>query len=308
MPTLFYLPTAKKQQNRIVALGAAGGKPKINRRSAGRKMNLKKILDTQDEFNSLQDDEKKLYADDGKGKYTRNEEAYSAYLESRIEEQEGLKRNYGRLNEDVKKLRAKAQEYEDAKKKAEDEAKAAAEAKELEARKSANDFEGFKASVQKIHADELAAARLESERLLKIIDKKTVQAEVSRLAAELAIPGCAKLLEPHIRERLRAKYTDGDVTVEVLDEQGRPTAFTIDDLKKEFASSQDFSHIINGSRASGTGHQSATAVNTLPQGGAAPGAKKPEDYTGVELVKMSKENPSDYERVIQMLKTKKKTR
>jgi len=237
-------------------------------------MNLKKVFESADEFNSLSDDEKKLYADDGKGKWTRNDEAYSAYLEAHVEDQRGLKKNYDRLNEDVKKLRAMLKEKEDAEKKAQEDAKRAQEEKELEAQKKANDFDGYKASVEKKHAEELEAALAKERAKDKIIESLTVEAAAKSLAAELAVSGSNKLLEPLIKSRLRTKFVDDTATVEVLDEQGRPTAYTVEDLKKQIASDPSCARIIKSSDATGGGHTGAAAASSsiTPQGGAPTGS------------------------------------
>lgn len=78
-----------------------------------------------------------------------------------------------------------------------------------------------------------------------------VDNEATRLASELS-PKHAKLLLPHIKERLSAEFTDGKAMTRIL-KDGKPSAMSIDDLRKEFVANQDFSGIIVGSKGSGGG-------------------------------------------------------
>ena len=77
----------------------------------------------------------------------------------------------------------------------------------------------------------------------------TVNAEARRIAGELAIPGSADVLLPHIKARL--KYDSGKVTV--LDAEGKPSASTPAELAKEIASNKAFAPLIVASLANGGG-------------------------------------------------------
>lgn len=72
-----------------------------------------------------------------------------------------------------------------------------------------------------------------------------------KLAAELS--DSPKLLIPHIKARLSADFESDEPQTRVLDSAGKISAFTIDDLKKEFSTTKDFSAIIRVSKASGAG-------------------------------------------------------
>lgn len=74
-----------------------------------------------------------------------------------------------------------------------------------------------------------------------------------KMAAELAIEGSADLLLPHIKARLAADQKDGQFTTVVMDNQGKPSALTLDELKTEISSNQVFAPVIAGSKASGGG-------------------------------------------------------
>jgi len=232
-------------------------------------------------LDGLTDEVKKLYVEKD-GKFTLDAAAALKYTTSQIEDQTGLKRNYERMGEDLKKLRAQLKQFEDDKKAAEEAAKRAAEEKELEKQRKDNDFDGYKQSVEKKHQSEIDVLVSKVKSHEQTIERLTVDATAISLASELAVGGSEKLLVPLVKSRLRTKYgEDGNATVEVLDELGRPTAFTVEDLKKQIASDPSCARIVRGSDASGAGHQSSPSTTTVtPPGGAtgagerAPGAHK----------------------------------
>lgn len=84
--------------------------------------------------------------------------------------------------------------------------------------------------------------------LLKTNESNAINAEVTRMAAELGGDNAA-LLAPHIAQRLR--YEDGQV--KVTDTQGGLTISTLSDLTTEFRNNPMFASAIVGSKASGGG-------------------------------------------------------
>lgn len=80
----------------------------------------------------------------------------------------------------------------------------------------------------------------------------TVNAVASSLANELAVPGSAKALMPHIQQRLSMEVRDGQITTVVL-QDGKPSALTVDELKAELSSDPAFAPLIVGSKATGGG-------------------------------------------------------
>lgn len=76
---------------------------------------------------------------------------------------------------------------------------------------------------------------------------------IDNVAAQLAgeISTSPKLLLPHIKARLVADL-DGDTpATKVLDANGKPSALSLDDLRKEFVDNKEFASIIRASKASG---------------------------------------------------------
>lgn len=99
-------------------------------------------------------------------------------------------------------------------------------------------------------ADELASRD-------KWLDEMTVSRAAVELAAELDFNGSSKLLMPLILPRLKRETRDGKPAVVVLDAEGKPSAATLADLKKEFLSDPSLAHFVKGSNATGGGAQGA---------------------------------------------------
>ena len=175
--------------------------------------------------------------------------------------------------EDVTGLKAKVDELLGEKKAAEKKAREAEETARLEreelARKSGNVEELEKSWSEKYNRREAELnGMLEQERgtLSTQIRDLTVGRTATDIASALAIPGSAKALLPHIERRLSVEQRDGKPVVVVLDQQGKLSAATLDELKAEFANDTAFAPLIAGSKASGGG-----AAGAGGGGGAAKG-------------------------------------
>ncbi|NWD29941.1 hypothetical protein HX793_09175 [Pseudomonas reactans] len=175
--------------------------------------------------------------------------------------------------EDVSGLKSKVQELLDEKKAADKARKDAEDQARLEreenARKSGNVEELEKSWSEKYNRREAELnGMLEQERgtLSTQIRDLTVGRTATDIASALAIPGSAKALLPHIERRLSVEQRDGKPVVVVLDQQGKLSAATLDELKAEFANDTAFAPLIAGSKAFGGG-----AAGAGGGGGAAKG-------------------------------------
>ncbi|MCY1408206.1 hypothetical protein D9M71_235250 [compost metagenome] len=175
--------------------------------------------------------------------------------------------------EDVSGLKSKVEELLGEKKAAEKARKDAEDQARLEreeaARKSGNVEELEKSWSEKYNRREAELnGMLEQERgsLSGQIRDLTVGRTATDIASALAIPGSAKALLPHIERRLSVEQRDGKPVVVVLDQQGKLSAATLDELKAEFANDVAFAPLIAGSKASGGG-----AAGAGNGGGAAKG-------------------------------------
>lgn len=174
----------------------------------------------------------------GEGK-TFTEAEVKAMLEK---ETSGLKAKVDELLTESKTAKAKAKE----------EAEAAAKAAEAAAKKS-GDVEALEKSWQEKFDKALAEANGKAEGLTALVSRLTAGNTAKSIAAELALKGSESVLEALIAPRLAADFTGDDVKVSVRDVTGKPSALTIDDLKKEIASNPAFKPLLAGTQGSGAG-------------------------------------------------------
>lgn len=185
-------------------------------------------------------------------------------------------------DEDVSGLIRKNQELLDEKRKAQEQARAAAE----EAARKAGDIQALEASWGTKLAErekELLAALNNGQAVIRSL---TIESTANRLASELAIQGSASALLPHIAKRLDLEMADGSAKIRVLDTSGKPSAMSIDELSKEIAADAALAPIIASSRASGGG-----ASGGRPSGGA---VKPLKDMTEAERIKFFRDDPAGF--------------
>lgn len=115
---------------------------------------------------------------------------------------------------------------------------------------------------------------------------------VDNVANQLAteISTSPKLILPHIKQRLAAEYAEGKASTRILDAEGKPSAMTIEDLRKEFLANKDFSTILIGTKASGSGAAGAG-------GGRAP-TKKLSEMSATEEAQFANANPEAYQQML----------
>lgn len=156
--------------------------------------------------------------------------------------------------------RAKDHERDQAK-----EAKAALKKAQEELHALTEERDGMLAgSIPKADAEKLTKswekklADREKELSAQIDDaNKTLQTLlVDNVAQSVAteISNAPVVIMPHIKSRLRAvKNSEGKFETQVVDMEGKPSALTVTELKKEFVLNKDYSAIITASKASGGG-------------------------------------------------------
>lgn len=116
----------------------------------------------------------------------------------------------------------------------------------------------------------------------------TVGATAARLAGELAVQGSSAVLQRLIEPRLSMEMRDGKPVVVVLDNDGRPTALTPDELKNEIISDAALAPLVAGSKATGGGAAGS-------KGGGA--AKTWDQLSGMERVELRRTNPAEHARL-----------
>lgn len=204
---------------------------------------------------------------------TEDVAALKAQLSEALKGIEALKAKNEELLGETKAAKQKAREREEAAQKAAEEAAA-----------KSGDVESLTKSWQEKLTKREAELKAEVEKRDAQLMQLTVGATAQNIAGDLAVPGSAGVLAKLVRERL--KYEDGKVAV--LDAEGKPSALTVDELKKEIAEDPALAPLIAGSRASGGGAAGA-------KGGGA--AKTWDQMTGMERVELRRKNPAEHARL-----------
>lgn len=233
---------------------------------------IKKLLE-KDAYEALSDEMKDLYSEGADKKF---------HLDMEDDDAAALKS--AKEHEKEKRLAAekRARDAEAAVKKAEDRL---AELGDADHRK-AGDIDALDASWKK----KFEAAQTESdEKLKKLQDaytKDVVESQAKALASDIST--APELLLPHIRSRFSVEFGDDGPSVKILDADGKISALTSDDLRKEVVNNTAFAPIITGSKAKGSGAPGS-------DGGGAP--KKFAEMNPQERAKLRQENPGEYERL-----------
>lgn len=115
-----------------------------------------------------------------------------------------------------------------------------------------------KGDVEKLEGswkEKLAAAKAESEGRLQKAQSTLQKLLVDNVAQSIAskISTAPDLILPHVKARLTAEDTSDGFVTRVLDREGKPSAFTLEELQKDLATDKRFGAIIIGSKASGGG-------------------------------------------------------
>jgi hypothetical protein len=164
-----------------------------------------------------------------------------------------LRRAKTRESEGRKAAEKKVADMEAAQTAKDEEARLARE----DAAKKAGDVESLQKSWKEKYDTDLA---LEAAKHKPVID--SLESDVTRLlidneahsiASGIALPGSEGVLFPHVRNRLRVEMRDGKRTTVVVDTEGKASAMTLDELKKEFVANKAFAPVLAASRASGGG-------------------------------------------------------
>jgi hypothetical protein len=154
-----------------------------------------------------------------------------------------------RLREENERLTAKSREADKHKKEQERLARENAEKASL----AAGDLESYKKSVDEKISGITQEIGTERDLYRSIAEKRTSGAAAISLANRLAMPGEAEAILPHIAGRIGVKVVGDDMVPVVLDENGRETALTMDDLEKEIRKIPFLKRFIVASSASGAG-------------------------------------------------------
>lgn len=101
---------------------------------------------------------------------------------------------------------------------------------------------------------------------LGFLKKNLVEKVALDLATSLS-PTNSKVLIPHIEKRLSVDLEGDEPSTKILGIDGKISAFTLEDLKKEFVNNNDFSGVITATNASGSGTPNNSNNNSNNNGG-----------------------------------------
>lgn len=195
------------------------------------------------------------------------------------------------LKAKVEQLLAEKKTEAEKRKQAEEEARIAAE----EAARKSGDTEALDRSWNEKHTKALTEKDATLTALQAQIHALTVGAAASGIAGELAVQGSSSVLRRLIEPRLSMEMRDGKTTVVVLDNDGRPTALTLDEFKTEVTNDPALAPLVAASKASGGG----------AAGSRSPGGKnRLSDLSESERIQLAKDNPAQFAKLVEQARSK----
>lgn len=213
-------------------------------------------------FNTLNDDQKTLYAQKG--------DEYVLQVDGVPDADE-----IDRLRNHADTLLAE--------KKAKDEQARQALADKLKAEQEAAIKSGDAERIQEALSKQLETERGEKERLKKQIDNDKLQRTVGRLSSKLTSDQHNQDILNVLLER-QVTVSDGEFNIVGLNGEKLDS---IEQLEQQVLSSGKFDSLITGTLSSGTGGN----------GTGAPGIKPASEYTEAERVELAKTNPEQFKRL-----------
>lgn len=168
--------------------------------------------------------------------------------------------NVSEYEDRIQKMDGKINELLGEKKKADAKRKEAEELSRKEAEEAArksNDVDAltksYEEKIANITKELTGQYEPEIEQLKGLLHNSTVEATANKLASKLAVPGSADALALPIKQRLKMEIRDGKAVTVVTDANGSASAYSLDDLEKEFQNNPAYAPIIVGSKATGGG-------------------------------------------------------
>lgn len=183
------------------------------------------------------------------------------------------------------------------------------EAARLKAEKEAADLAALKAtgdmeSLQKSYEDKIKAQNDAEKARIKALEDKAKRAAIDAAAIKLAteLSTVPTLMQRIIAERLYVDLVGDDALVRVADATGKPSAASLDDLRKEILANKEYASILIGSKASGGGAGQGGA-NGGTSGGA--GSKKIADMSETERTAFFRADPAAFKQQVEAEKATK---
>lgn len=174
------------------------------------------------------------------GFYEEGENGYSLKVEG-LEDTGALKR---------------AKEHEKATRQAAEAKLAEAKAKLEEIEQNAARQSGDVESIEKSWKEKFSARETELngqiETLSGKINNGIIDSEAAKLGA-MAVDGSESVLAKFVRDRLTVDSSGSEPKLVILDEQGKPSALTVDEYREEIRNNPAFAPMLSASKATGSG-------------------------------------------------------
>jgi chromosome segregation ATPase len=156
---------------------------------------------------------------------------------------------------------------------------------------------GDVAALEQSYKDKIEKLKTDHQKELEARDSQISKLLVDNVAETMAadLSDAPELLSDIIRKRLKAENGE----TRVLDANGELSATTVDELREEFRANKKYAAIIRGSQANGGGSGG---------GGKGGGATKSfKELTEKERVELAKNNPAEFQRLLDAHKAESKT-
>lgn len=144
----------------------------------------------------------------------------------------------------------------------------------------------WKAKVQAVENDRDTKLGVKDKQLQKVLVSNVAQTLATEMAGDNA-----HLLVPVIQARLSADTTGEEAVTRILDAEGKPSASTIADLKKQLVDSGKYKAILIASQASGSAANTSTS-----RPAAVPKDKKFNELTEAERILWNKEDAAGFKK------------
>jgi len=124
-------------------------------------------------------------------------------------------------------------------------------------------------------------------KLRERLERQMIDSAVNSVASEIFIKPSrdARL----IRDRIYVDHNGDEPVLRIRDKDGKPSALTLADLKKETLDNDEYADILVGSKATGSGGAGGN------KGGGA--AKQPSEYTEQERTELYRRDPAEFRRL-----------
>ena len=132
--------------------------------------------------------------------------------------------------------------------------------------KKRGDVDALDKSWQSKHEKTVSEYQAKIDKFMKSTEKNLREGTARTVAAKIST--APDLLHPHLLSRLAVDYDGDEPKLRVLDQNGQPSAMTLDELSAEFVANKNYSAIMTASKASGGGGANAHKSGPSFQGSA----------------------------------------